>query len=141
YNGADHFLDQVKTVNPWHPEAWAYRAVLAHLRNQPEGEATAQEAAFKYRQNNPGVYHLIGRKLSQNYRFAEGAAYQREALQVDLNFLPAKAQLAQDMLRLGDEAEGWKLADAVHQDDGYDVEAYNLTTLHDTMRRFTNLTH
>ena len=31
---------------------------------------------------NPEVDHLIGTKLSQNYRFAKGAEYQRKALQV-----------------------------------------------------------
>ena len=67
--------------------------------------------------------HLIGLKLSQKYRFAEGAAHQRQALRFDPNYLPAKAQLAQDLLRLGEEAEGWRLAEEVHEQDGYDVDA------------------
>ena len=52
---------------------------------------------------NPEVDHLIGRKLSQKYRFAEGAEYQRQALKSDPQYLPAKIQLAQDLLRLGAE--------------------------------------
>jgi hypothetical protein len=45
------------------------------------------------------------------------------------------------LLRLGVENEGWELAGAVHKDDGYDVTAYNLVTLKDTMEKFRTLTN
>ena len=83
----------------------------------------------------------MGLSLSQNYRFTEGAAHQRQALQFDPDYLPAKAQLAQDLLRLGEESEGWALADEVQKQAGYDVEMFNLTTLHDTMAKFATLTN
>jgi len=140
YAGAAERLDRVIEVNPHHPEAWAYRAVLAHLRYDEAGEAEARSKALAYWKDNPRVDHLIGRKLSQKYRFSEGAARQRQALAFDAAYLPAKAQLASDLLRLGDEDEGWKLAGEVQRDDGYDVAAFNLMTLRDTMtERFATL--
>ena len=141
YAEAERFLGRVEAVNPWQPEAWAYRAVLAHLRNEPQAEETARTNALKFWPANPRVEHLIGLKLSQNYQFAEGAAHQRRARQFDPDYLPAKAQLAQDLLRLGQEAEGWQLAQEVQRQDGYDVEAYNLATLHDTLGKFVTLTN
>ena len=141
YAETDRLLDRVESVNPWNPEAWAFRAVVAHLRHLPDAEAAARQKGLKYWTNNPAVDHLIGQKLSQNYRFSEGAAHQRQALEFDPNYLPAKAQLAQDLLRLGEESEGWALADDVQKQDGYDVEMFNLTTLHDTMARFATLTN
>ena len=141
YSEAARFLDRIEAVNPWNPDAWAYRAVLAQLQNQRDAENTARENALKFWPNNPRVDHLIGLKLSQNYRFQEGAAHQRQALSFDPDYLPAKAQLAQDLLRLGDEADGWKLAEEVQKQDAYDVGAYNLATLHDTMAKFTTLTN
>ena len=141
YDEAEKLLAHALKVNPWQPEAWAYRAVLAHLRNDPAAEGTAREQALKYWKTNPEVDHLIGRKLSQNYRFAEGAACQRRALAFDPDFLPARIQLADDLLRLGDEAEGWRLAEEVHKRDGYEVTAYNLATLHGTMQKFQTLTN
>lgn len=141
YAEAEKLLDRIKAVNPWHPEAWAYRAVLAHLRNQPQAEQAARRTALRFWPTNPQVDHIIGRKLSQNYRFAEGAACQRRALEYAPDFLPAKSQLAQDLLRLGEEAEGWRLAAEVQKQDGYDVGAYNLVTLHQTMGKFTTLTN
>src|SRR2546422_8063072 len=89
YAEAETLLDRIKRINPWQPEAWAYRAVLAHLLNQPQAEQTARETALKFWPANPRVDNLIGRKLSQNYRFAEGAADQRRALQFDPNYVPA----------------------------------------------------
>jgi tetratricopeptide (TPR) repeat protein len=141
YTEAAQFLDRIHQINPWQPEAWAYRAVTATLQNQPKDAASAREKALKFWAENPLVPHLIGRKLSQKYRFAEGAALQREALQFDPGYLRAKAQLAQDLLRLGEETEGWQLADEVQKADPYNVTANNLMSLHDTMHRFQTLTN
>ena len=141
YAGATKVLDEIVAVNPWQPEAWAYRSVLAHLRNDAAAETAARESALHFWQGNPRVYHLIGLKLSQKYRFSEGAARQRQALSYDPDYLPAQAQLANDLLRLGEEAEGWRLAQQVHERDGYDVAAYNLVTLHDTMAKYATLTN
>lgn len=141
YAGAARHLDQVLAVNPWQPEAWAYRAVLAHLRNDPGAEATGRDSALRYNPSNPAVDWLIGRKLAEKYRFAEAAPHERQALKFDPEFLPAKEELANDLLRLGEEEEGWQLAKEVQARDEYDVEAYNLATLHDTMARYATLTN
>jgi tetratricopeptide (TPR) repeat protein len=141
YTAAQKTLDSVLAVNPSHPEAWAYRSVLAHLANDAKGEASAREKALRFWTNNSGVDHLIGQKLSQKYRFAEGSARQRQALQFDPRFLPARIQLAQDLLRLGEEVEGWRLAQEVHQQDGYDVTAYNLVTLQESLTRFKTISN
>ncbi len=141
YDEAARTLGRVRALNPWHPEAWAYLAVIAHLQNQPAKEQTAREMALKFWPTNPRVPHLIGHKLSQAYRFAEGAAMQRQALKFDPDYLPAKAQLSQDLLRLGEEDEGWRLAEEVQRQDGYDVTALNLVTLRDTLAGFQTLTN
>ena len=141
YDEAQELLTHVLGINPAHPEAWTYRAVLARLQNQPEREREAVAAATRCWPGNPKVPHLFGRKLSQDYRFAEGATLQREALKLEPAYLPAKAQLAQDLLRLGEDDEGWRLAQEVHDKDGYDVTALNLVTLRDTMARYATVTN
>lgn len=141
YAEAEKLLKEVLEVNVNRPEAWAYRAVMAHLRNDKAKESQFRADALRHYTNNPAVDQLIGRKLSQKYRFTEGAAYQRLALKSDRTFLPAKFQLAQDLLRLGEEEEGWKLVADVHEADGYDVNAYNLVTLKDTTDKFVALTN
>jgi len=129
-------LDRALAVNPWDPDAWAYQAVLAHLANDPNAFTKRRANALKFWPANPRVDYLIGRKLSQNYRFAEGVACQRRALKSDPNYLPAKIQLAEDLLRLGSEQEGWTLANEVNKKDPYNIEAYNLVHLHEALSGF-----
>ncbi len=140
YPAAEGVLKEALKVNPRSAEAHAYRAVLAELRADEKAAKEARAAALKSWPTNPAVPHLIGRKLAQKYRFAEGAALQREALKFDPAYLPAKAQLAQDLLRLGQDAEGWRLAEEVQKADPYDVVAFNLVELHDAIAHFRTLT-
>lgn len=139
--GAHEALDTILDLNSRHAEAWAYRAVLAHLRNDPEAEQDARNAALSDWKQNPLVDHRIGQKLSQKYRFAEGATHQRRALGMKPDYLAAKAQLASDLLRLGQDEEGWRLIQQVHEADGYHVQAYNLVTLQETMQKYATLTN
>jgi tetratricopeptide (TPR) repeat protein len=136
YDLASEELGKIEEVNPWRPEALAYRAVIAHLKEKPEEFKALREKALKFWSSNPLVDFTIGKKLSQKYRFAEGSAFQRQALLFDKEYLPSKIQLAQDLLRLGEDAEGWALAEQVHKADAYDVGAYNLVTLRDTISKF-----
>lgn len=139
YSKAESVLAKVEKINPKEPLLWSYQAVLAHLRHKPDDEKKARAEALSTWQENPEVDHLIGKKLSQKYRFAEGEVYQRRALALDPQYLPAKLQLCQDLLRLGQEAEGWKLAEQVFEADPYSVLAHNLATLHDRLNQFTIL--
>ena len=141
YADAEKQIALALKVNPYHPEAWAYRSVIAHLREDKAAEKAARKKALAHWKTNPRVDYLIGKKLSQKYRFAEGSAHQRQALVFDRDFLPAKIQLAQDLLRLGLEREGWAMAEAAHEADGYDVTTFNLVTLKDTLGKYTTLTN
>ena len=139
YADAEKLLGQVLEVNPTEPRAWAYRAVLAHLSGDREKEAETRRTALAPWAGNPEVDSLIGRKLAQKYRFAEGAAFQRDALKLDPDYLPAKIQLSQALLRLGEETEGWKLVDEIFAKDGYNVVAFNLIEVRDRLSKFRTL--
>ncbi|MBI3417198.1 MAG: tetratricopeptide repeat protein [Verrucomicrobia bacterium] len=141
YSTAEETLGKIFKVNAWEPQGWAYRTAIAHLRNDQAGAADARAKALKFWDTNPLVEHTIGRKLSQKYRFTEGSQCQRRALEFDKDFLPAKNQLAQDLLRLGEEEEGWRLADEVYKQDAYDVSAFNLVTLHESLAKFHTVTN
>lgn len=139
YDDATERIDRIHQIDPLEPEAWAFKAVIAHLTSDLRGEVAFRDKALSHWGNNPRIDHLIGRKLSQHYRFREGAAYQRRALTLKPDFAPAQRQLADDLLRLGDEAEGWKVAHAAYDTDSYNVATYNLLELHDELQTFTTL--
>lgn len=139
YDQAEFLLDKIDGVNPRHPLAYAYRSILASLKNDPKGAALCRDYALCSWKENPEVDHLIGRMLSRKYRFAEGAAAQERALELDPKFVPAKMQLAQDWMRLGREDDGWRLAEAAHDADGYDVQMFNLLQLRRELAKFATL--
>lgn len=141
FDEARELLDEVQELSPQEPEMWAYRAVIRHLENDAEGEIEARRKALELNPVNPRVPYLIGKKLSQQYRFREGSSYQRMALAMKEDYLPSQIQLAQDLLRLGRNDEGWELASKVHEKDGYDVTAFNLVTLRDNLRDYTVVTN
>jgi tetratricopeptide (TPR) repeat protein len=139
YDLAVEQIQKALDVNPLHPRALALLSVVQTLRGEKEPAAETRKKALGTWKTNPEVDHLIGKKLSQKYRFEEGAAAQRQALSFQPDYLPALKQLAQDLLRLGEEEEGWKIADQAYQQDQYDVASYNLVTLREEIERFTTL--
>jgi tetratricopeptide (TPR) repeat protein len=141
YDQAGEQLDLALKVNPHCPEALAYRAVLALLRNDSTGAQKERADALQFWRDNPAVDYLIGQKLAQKYRFEEAAAEQRKALDFDSAYLPARRELAEDLLRLGQDEEGWELVQNAHAQDSYDVTLYNLVTLHDQMAKYQTLTN
>lgn len=139
YLTADQMIDHIQEINELHPLAWALQSVMAHLENETEREKIYRETALKPWHENPAVDHLIGCKLSQKYRFAEGSEHQRKALEFDPKYQPARLQLAQDLLRLGEEDEGWVLIDEANKFDGYDIQAFNLSQLHDQLVKYRTI--
>lgn len=136
YDEALRIIDKVLAINPKQPSAWAYRSVVAQLRNDQRGANFFRDGALSTWNKNPTVDYLIGRKLSQKYRFAEGADHQKIALGFSEHFGPARVQLTQDLLRLGRDDEGWKLCDEAYKADAYDVQLFNLMQLHDEMSKY-----
>jgi len=130
YDAAEELLSRVLTTNPREPLAWAYDSALENLaRNDLKTAEEARKRGLEVWDKNPEIDHTIGRVLSRNYRFAESAESQKKALVLDPDFLPAKLQLANDSMRLGDEAAAFALAEEVSEADPYNVLAYNLTVL------------
>lgn len=141
FDDVNKLLGEVEEIHPLEPKMWAYRAVVYHLQSQTSEEAAARAKALEQNSIDPEIPYIIGKKLSQQYRFKEGSAYQRMALNLDQSYLPSKIQLAQDLLRLGQNEEGWQLASSVHEEDGYDVTAYNLVNLKDNLADYQTVTN
>jgi len=139
YTEAEELLRRVLSINVHQQHAWALMAVLAHLKGQFERETLLRAAGLSTWADNPSVDHLIGKKLSQKYRFEEGAAYQRKALELDPKYAEARFQLAQDLLRLGNEDVGWEVARLAAEQDEYNVVASNLLTLRERIKGFSVL--
>lgn len=139
YDEAQKMLEQVLKINPLQPEALAFQAAMAIVQAKFDESDRLRKQALGTWEMNPKVDYVIGRELSQKYRFAEGSQYQKLALAMDADYLSAKKQLAEDLLRLGRETEGWTLAQEAYAADEYDVAMFNLVTLKDELENFVTL--
>ncbi|WP_437188017.1 tetratricopeptide repeat protein [Planctomicrobium sp. SH668] len=140
YEQALETLDSILSVNAVHPEALAYSAAIHFLQNNDAQGDELRSLALSTWKSNPAVDHQIGRILSEKYRFEAGANRQRLSLALNNRYHPAMKQLAMDLLRLGQEEEGWERARLANSIDPYDVTSFNLVTLRDELRGFTILT-
>jgi tetratricopeptide (TPR) repeat protein len=140
YADARVTLDKVLAVNPDCPEGHALIAVIHILQGNDPAATESRQGAIRYSGENPSVDYLIGRKLSQRYRFEDGAKFQRQALATDTGFTEARIQLARDLLRTGNDAEGWDLAVQAREVNKYSVALFNLLQLRKTLDSFTTLT-
>ena len=139
YGEANETLEKVLLVNPDDPSAWALKSVIETLKGNDDQAALMRRIAKGWWADNPDVDHLIGRKLSRHYRFIEAAELQRGVLKLDPDHVGATLQLSQDLLRLGKEEEGWRLADKTLELDGYSVLAHNLVRLRKELDRFATI--
>jgi tetratricopeptide (TPR) repeat protein len=139
YTQAIEVLSKAIAVNPIDPQSWALRAAIAHLLGEYADEGSFRGKALSLRKLNPQVDHKIGKHLSMHYRFAEGAQYQQRALAIDKDYHNAKNQLAQDLLRLGREQEGWEMVQSARQADPYHVTTYNLQILKSELDKYTSI--
>lgn len=139
YATASNLLDEIEQVNALHPKMWAMRAAIAHLRGEFELEGNARRKGLQSWKLNPEVDYTIGKHLSLHYRFAEGVEYQRRALTMDSKYAAARTQLAQDLLRSGEDTAGWELVDGIRQTDPYDVSIFNLKQLQSKLSQFTTI--
>lgn len=136
FTAAIDTVSEILERNAHHAEASGLLAAVYHLLGEPDLAAEARSAGLAHSPQNPVVDYHTGATLSRRYRFKEGAALQRQALQMDPAYGPARVQLARDLLRLGDREEGWQLAENAHEQDGYDAELFNLLQLRDSLNRF-----
>ena len=139
FEPAGKIIDKVLELNAKQPKAWALRAVIHHLKGEYREEGECRTHALATWAQNPEVDYEIGRKLSRFYRFADAVQYLRRSVTLDPNYLPARFQLAQDLLRLNATDEGWTMVDQVSAADKYNVVAANMRTLRDRLSQFTTI--
>lgn len=136
---AEELLNRIEEVNGRDVRLWAMRAGLEFVEGSAEKGNTLRERALMDWDENPEVDYLIGALLAQKLRSEEAVTFLRSSLAMDDAYLPADLELAQNLLRTGDEEEAWERLERLAETDPYNVPVYNLLTLHDEMKKFVVL--
>ncbi len=136
---AGTLIDKALAINPHLPQYLGYKAAAAFLANDDAALQRAVQTALQFNPFAAEVYRVLGRVASRHYRFSEGAAFQEKALALDPDDNEARALLAFDLLRLGQEQRGRSLLEQCFQVDRFNVQVYNMLELLDTLRNFETL--
>lgn len=133
FEDAKKILGDALAVNPKSPDALARRSLLAQLQADPGTAKSARAEALALRPKNPEVDYAIGVGLARQYRFREAIESLQSAVKLDPSHLPSHFELGSNLLRYGNEKDGWDHVKFVQERDPYHVAAFNLMTLSDTM--------
>src|SRR5262249_20158756 len=123
-------------VNPSSLQALSLQAAMAYLDDRTSDFDALVTRVLAINPHFGDVYRVAAAQAARHYRFEGAVALNRKALTIDPGNVRAAADLGTDLLRTGDEASARALLDRVFKADPYDVVAYNLLGLLDTLESF-----
>ncbi len=132
-------IGEALEINPVSVRFRSLQAAAQFIKNDPESVERIQQEVLAFNPETSEPYRTAGRIASRQYRFQEGAAFQKAALAVDPNDYEARALYTLDLLRLGQEDIGTAELEAAFESDPFNVQLYNLITLMDTLKKFTTI--
>lgn len=138
-DGAREALDKVAAARPGTYEEIALRAALAYADGAfAEADAIVARTLTAHPFFVDG-YLRLGEQAARAFRFAEAAAFARQAVALDSEHAGAHAALGLYLMRHGDEAVARAELERAFRLDPYDTVTFNLLQLLDTMESFVNI--
>lgn len=129
-------IDKQLTRNPLNLTFRGLKLAAFFLQDNKPGMAALEMDTLNYNPHASEVFRIAGRIASRHYRFTEGAAFQKKALEANANDVLAKAFYAQDLLRLGQDELGRKMLTEAFAGDRFNVQVFNLLELLDKVADF-----
>ena len=122
---AMEIIGKALAINPHHFRFLGLKAAAQFLLDDLAGMEATQAKAVALNPRASVVYRIPGRIASRRYRFASGARMQREALALDPNDQHARALLAFDLLRLGQDDAG-----RAELEEAFEADPFRVTAQH-----------
>ncbi|HEY4381622.1 MAG TPA: tetratricopeptide repeat protein [Acidobacteriaceae bacterium] len=121
------------------PDALDAMAVLAAADLLVDKNADADGWLKKIAAVNPGYgegYAIVARHLVLNYRYPEGVAYYRKAIEADPKLWSARSELGINLMRLGEEDEPRQQLEMSYTNGQTDAATANSLKLLDSYKNF-----
>jgi tetratricopeptide (TPR) repeat protein len=132
-------IDKMLDLNPNRLRFRALKSAALFLDDDLDAMELVQKKTLEFNPACSEVYRIPGRIASRHYRFEEGVAFQRRALELDPDDHQAAALLAYDLLRLGIEEEGRQKLDQAFKADPYNVHVFNMLEVMDKLGQFATV--
>lgn len=135
-NEALEIIEAGLAINPVNGKLLSLQSAAYFLQSKRVAMEQVQAGALEFNPYHSEIYRTTGRVASRHYRFKEAAAFQRRALEVDPEDHEARALLAFDLLRIGEEEEGLENLEAAFEADPFNVHVFNMLQLMDTLSEY-----
>lgn len=132
-------IEQALRVNPQSLEALTLQAAIAMLDDRTADFEALVAKVLAINPKYSEVYRVAGAQAARHYRFDRAVELVRKALAIDPDNSRASADLGTHLLRTGDEVNARAALDKAFKADPYDVVAYNLLGLLDSLESFTTV--
>jgi tetratricopeptide (TPR) repeat protein len=136
---ARKFLEKGLAVNPSSLDAHALLAALNFVEDKKSEFDREVHAALAIAPNYGDVYRITGDVAARNYRFDEGVALLRQALELRPGDARSLSTLGLHLLRTGDEPEARRVLEASFKIDGFDLVTRNLLQMMDRLDKFITI--
>jgi len=136
---ANDAITQALNVNPQSLEALSRQAAIAMLDDRESDFETLVARVLAINPKFSEVYRIAGAQAARHYRFERAVELTKKALAIDPQNSRASADLGTHLLRTGDEGAARTALDKAFKADPYDVVAYNLLGLLDSLESFSTV--
>ena len=132
-------MKEAETAIALAPDALDAMAALAAADLLADKNADADAWMAKIKAVNPGYgegYAIVARHLVLNYRYPEGVAYYRKAVEADPKLWSARSELEINLMRLGEEDEPRQQLELSYTNGQTDAATANSLKLLDSYKNF-----
>jgi tetratricopeptide (TPR) repeat protein len=140
-NEALAIIDAMLAINPVSHTFRAFKASALYLGDELDEMQTLIDEVQEYCPVDTTIFRMLGRFASRHYRFKDGAKFQRMALDIDPDDYAAQVFYGLDLLRVGEEAEARIQLTEAFAGDPYNVQAFNLLEMLDSLDKFAVVEH
>src|ERR1035437_6373045 len=132
-------VKEAETAIALAPDALDAMATLAAADLLADKNADADAWMAKIKAVNPGYgegYAIVARHLVLNYRYPEGVAYYRKAVEADPRLWSARSELGINLMRMGEEDEPRRELELSYNNGQTDAATANSLKLLDSYKNF-----
>lgn len=134
-------INKMLAINPVSHTFRAFKASALYLDDELEAMQSLIDEVQEYCPVDTTIFRNLGRFASRHYRFKDGAEFQRQALDIDPEDYAAQVFYGLDLLRLGQEVEARIQLTEAFAGDPYNVQAFNLLEMLDSLAKFAVIEH